>query len=317
MKAQLRQTLPAEKGWSYEIKFDGIRALAIKRGGSVQIYSRLGNDVTARFAPIAEELRRLKADDAIVDGEIVALEESGKSSFQLLQMSRLPGRKPPPICYYLFDALDLDGEKLLDRPLHERKEMLARALPEGQGMVRFSASLKGDPKKLLEQVRQRGLEGLIGKKDDSLYEPGRRSGAWIKLKVIQRQEFVIGGYTPPKGSREHFGSILVGYYDGSRLRFASKVGTGFDRALLKSLLTKFKTLAREDCPFSNLPEKSSTGGGLTAGEMTRCTWIEPRFVCEIAFNEWTRDGHLRQPVYAGLREDKRPEEVVREKPLRG
>ncbi|HWD18457.1 MAG TPA: non-homologous end-joining DNA ligase [Verrucomicrobiae bacterium] len=312
MKCQLRPNLPRDDGWVYEIKFDGIRVLAIKEGTDVKLFSRLGNDVTARFADIARDLLRLRAERAIIDGEVVALESSGKSSFQLLQMSRLPGVKPPPICYYVFDALRLDGVDLTGCPLHERKEKLAAALPEDGKLIRFSAGLKGDPQKLLEQIRARGLEGLVGKKPDSHYEPGRRSGAWIKIKVIQQQEFVIGGYTEPKGSREHFGALLVGYYRSGKLMFASKVGTGFDRALLKSLQAQFRRLTASDCPFANLPEPRAAGGGLTASEMRRCTWLQPKLVCEVVFNEWTRDGHLRQPVYSGLREDKRPEEVVRE-----
>ncbi len=154
---------------------------------------------------------------------------------------------------------------------------------------------------------------MIGKKADSPYEPGRRAGAWIKIKVIQQQEFVIGGYTQPQGSREHFGSILVGYHHAGKFLFASKVGTGFDRALLKSLLGQFRRLEQDACPFANLPEKRSAAGrGLTAAEMKRCVWLSPKLVCEVVFSEWTRDSHLRQPVYAGLREDKLPEEVVRE-----
>jgi bifunctional non-homologous end joining protein LigD len=317
MKAQLRQQFPREPGWIYEIKFDGIRALAIKRGADVKLFTRLGNDVTGRFAQIASELRGLDSENAILDGEVVALEPSGRSSFQLLQMSRLPGIKPPPICYYVFDALNLDGKDLGNLPLIERKKLLEKALPKDNGVVRFSASLNGDPEKLLDEIRKRGLEGLIGKKEDSTYEPGRRNGAWFKIKVIQQQEFVIGGYTQPKGSREHFGSVLVGYYDAGKLLFASKVGTGFDRALLKSLLAQFRRLAQEECPFTNLPEKRSAAGrGLTSAEMKRCSWIQPKLICEVIFNEWTLDGHLRQPVYAGLREDKRPEEVARERPLR-
>jgi len=317
MKARLREQFPREKGWLYEIKFDGIRAVAIKRGADVKLFTRLANDVTERFSHIARELRSLKSVDAVLDGEVVALESSGRSSFQLLQTSQLPGTKPPPICYYVFDVLNLDGKDLTKLPLTERKELLEKALPKVGGAVRFSASLMGEPGELLEQVRKRSLEGLIGKKANSIYEPGQRSGAWFKIKVIQQQEFVIGGFTQPKGSREHFGAVLVGYYEKGKLLFASKVGTGFDHALLKSLLTQFRRLAQEECPFANLPEKRSAAGrGLTSAEMKRCSWVQPNLVCEVVFNEWTRDGQLRQPVFAGLRVDKRPEEVVREKPSR-
>ena len=189
MKARLREQFPRESGWIYEIKFDGIRALAIKHDAEVKLFTRLENDVTERFAHIAKALRGLDSENAILDGEIVALEPSGRSSFQLLQTSRLPGTKPPPICYYVFDALSLGGKDLTKLPLAQRKALLEKALPNDNSTVRFSASLSGDPQALLEQVRRRGLEGLIGKKVDSIYEPGQRSGAWIKIKVIQQQEF--------------------------------------------------------------------------------------------------------------------------------
>lgn len=314
MKALLRRNPPETEGWSYEIKFDGIRALAIKQGKEVTLFSRLGHDITARYPRIAGAMAGLQSEEAVVDGEVVALEKSGKSSFQLLQRAGMAGAKAP-ICYYVFDVLRLDGRDLTARPLHERKELLHAALPEGDGPVRFSESLHGEPRQLLAEAGRLGLEGLIGKKDDSVYEPGRRSGSWIKLKVVQQQEFVIGGYTPPGGAREHFGSILAGYYQDGQLRFASKVGTGFDQAELKGLLAKFKSLARKECPFDDLPRRRSLGeAGLTASEMKKCHWIEPRLVCEVVFQEWTRDGRLRQPVYAGLRDDKKPQEVIREKP---
>jgi bifunctional non-homologous end joining protein LigD len=165
-------------------------------------------------------------------------------------------------------------------------------------------------------MQARGLEGLIAKRRDSKYEPGRRSGAWVKFKWTNEQEFVIGGYSEPKGSRAHFGALLVGYYEKGKLLFAAKVGTGFDQKLLTSLHDKFKNLVRPDCPFANLPEKISGrwGQGLSASEMRRCTWLEPNLVCQVRFAEWTRDNHLRQPAFLGLRDDKEPKEVVREKP---
>jgi bifunctional non-homologous end joining protein LigD len=164
-------------------------------------------------------------------------------------------------------------------------------------------------------MKARGLEGLIAKRSDSKYETGRRSGAWLKFKWTAEQEFVIGGYSAPRGSRKHFGAVLVGYYEGKKLRFASKVGTGFDQRTLKDLYGRFQKLVGSDCPFVNLPELAGRfGRGLTRAEMKRCTWLEPKLVCQIRFAEWTRDGHLRQPAFLGLREDKQPEEVVREKP---
>ncbi len=164
-------------------------------------------------------------------------------------------------------------------------------------------------------MQARGLEGLVGKKRDSTYEPGRRFGAWIKFKWTNEQEFVIGGYTRPQGARSHFGAILVGYYEGDKLRFASKVGTGFNETTLRLLYAEFQKLASKDCPFEDLPEqRSASTGGLSRGEMRRCTWVQPKLVCQVRFAEWTRDGHLRQPAYLGVREDKDPRLVVRERP---
>jgi bifunctional non-homologous end joining protein LigD len=182
--------------------------------------------------------------------------------------------------------------------------------------VRYSGDLGSDANALLAQVRQLGLEGLIGKQRNSVYEPDRRSGAWIKLKVLNEQEFVIGGYTPPQGARKHFGALLVGYYAGKRLLFAGKVGTGFNAKLLAALHKKFKEEEREDCPFADLPSKQ--GGqwvqGITPAMMRRLHWINPVFVGQVKFAEWTRDAKLRQPVFLGLREDKKPSEVRRETP---
>ena len=159
------------------------------------------------------------------------------------------------------------------------------------------------------------MEGLIGKQRDSVYEPGRRSGAWIKLKCVTEQEFVIGGFTPPAGARKHFGALLVGYYDKDKLRFAGKVGTGFDTKLLSSLHKKMRVEERSTCPFADLPSKQNGEWvqGITPGEMRKFTWVNPKLVCQIKFAEWTRDLKLRQPVFVGLREDKDPREVEREK----
>jgi bifunctional non-homologous end joining protein LigD len=217
---------------------------------------------------------------------------------------------------YAFDLLQLNGKDLRNQPLVERKAELERLIKEGPGAIRFSASLEGKAPELLKRVAKLGLEGLIAKRADSKYEAGRRSGAWVKLKLHQEQEMVIGGFTNPSGSRPHFGALLVGYYDGEKMVFAGKVGTGFNEALLQALHEQFKKLGQAECPFVNLPEKRSGryGAGVTASAMKRCHWVKPELVCQIKFSEWTRDGKLRQPVFLGLREDKIPREVVREIP---
>jgi bifunctional non-homologous end joining protein LigD len=313
MKAKLvEKPLPGD--WLYEIKFDGFRALALKDGNSVRLFSRNENDLGQKFPSVVLALQKIKAQDAIIDGEIVALDEKGLSSFQLLQAFDL-GEKRPPIVFYAFDLLRLNGRDLRSKPITERKSELEKLLKSSPDDVRLSASLEADVDTLLQKAREVGLEGLIGKQKDSTYEAGKRTGAWIKLKINSEQEFVIGGYTKPKGARAFFGSLLVGYYAGQKLLFAGKVGTGFTDASLRQVYRKMTENAAETCPFANLPEPrgSRYSPGLTASEMRRCSWVKPRLVCQIKFTEWTRDGKLRHPVFLGLRDDKPAAEVQRER----
>jgi len=313
MKALLVDAPPAGD-WIYEIKFDGFRAMAFRDRRGVRLLSRNNKDFAKKFPDVVAAVAALPVDDAVIDGEIVALDDKGRSSFQLLQAYEM-GEERPPLFFYAFDLLQLNGRDLRELSLTERKAELQRLLQEEDGMVRFSVSLGSDAEALLQQARELGLEGLIGKRPDSTYEAGARSGAWVKLKLHQEQEFVIGGYTPPGGSRTHFGALLVGYYQGAKLMFAGKVGTGFDRKRLAALHAQFAKIARTSCPFANLPEKRSGryGQGVTAAEMRRCHWLEPKLVAQIRFAEWTRDDRLRQPVFLGLREDKAAKDVVREK----
>ncbi len=179
--------------------------------------------------------------------------------------------------------------------------------------IRFSAGIRAESARLMREMQARGLEGLVAKKSDSKYEPGQRSGAWVKFKWSHQQEFVIGGYTPPRGSRARFGALLVGYYEQGRLLFAGKVGTGFDFHTLDTLYKRFQPLIRRECPFANLPENlPGAAKGLTESQMRLCTWLKPKLVCQVRFAEWTRDWHLRQPAFLGLREDKAPTDVARE-----
>jgi bifunctional non-homologous end joining protein LigD len=313
MKALLVEELPKGPDWIYELKFDGVRALAIKDNREVKLISRSGKNLGSKYDELLEPLKNLQSKQAVLDGEIVALDENGRSSFQLLQSFQMAGVKKPPLFYYVFDLINLDGKDLTGVPLFQRKAMLETLVAKVSPAIRFSPSIKADSARLMREMKARGLEGLIGKRRDSKYEVGRRSGGWVKFKWTNEQEFVIGGYTQPKGTRTHFGALLIGYYEKNKLLFAAKVGTGFDQKLLESLYNKFKNLIRPDCPFANLPEKRPGSSGLSAAEMRRCTWLEPKLVCQVRFAEWTRDNHLRQPAFLGLREDKRPKEVVREK----
>jgi len=313
MKARLAEKPPTDGDWSYELKFDGIRLIAVKTGKKVSLLSRNKNELAGRFPEIVEAIGNLPARECVIDGEVVALDAEGRSSFQLLQARDMEGRKSP-VYFYAFDLLQLDGRSLIALPLKARKDVLEKLCADAGDPIRYSAEIGEDARALLEEVKRRDLEGIVGKQHNSVYEPGRRSGAWIKLKCVNEQEFVIGGYTPPEGSRKNFGAILVGYYADNRLMFAGKVGTGFTANSLSMLHKKFRTEERDDCPFEDLPSKQNGKWvqAITPSMMRKLHWVNPVFVCEIKFAEWTRDGKLRAPVFLGLRDDKKPKEVVRE-----
>jgi bifunctional non-homologous end joining protein LigD len=313
MKAKLVDSTPSGD-WIYEIKFDGYRALALRGGSETRLLSRNQKDLGGRFPEVKDSIAALDIQDAIIDGEIVALDEKGRTSFQLLQSLDM-GQERPPIVFYAFDLLWLNGKNLQNLPIEERKAKLEELLKDPPGVIRYSVSFTKDVQELLNRARELGLEGLIGKRSGSRYEPGKRTGAWIKLKLHQEQEFVIGGYTEPEGSRKYFGALLVGFYEGKKLKFAGRVGTGFSEKLLRTLFSELEKIRVERFPFSNLPAvgRSRWDQGLTAAEMKRCRWVKPAMVCQIKFTEWTRDDRLRQPVFLAIRDDKNPNEVVREK----
>jgi bifunctional non-homologous end joining protein LigD len=313
MKAKLIERPPATGDWIYELKFDGIRLIAVKRDEKVTLLSRNQNDLSGRFPEILEAIENLPPRECVIDGEVVAVDDKGRSSFQLLQAHEMEGRKSP-IYFYAFDLLQLDGKSLIELPVEARKNVLEKLCADAGDPIRYSGAIGSDAKRLLEEVQRRGLEGLIGKQRNCVYEPGRRSGAWVKLKCVNEQEFVIGGYTPPQGARKHFGAILVGYYEDNKLVFAGKVGTGFTAKSLSMLHKKFQKEARDDCPFVDLPSRQNGQWvlGITPSMMKKMHWVNPKFVAQIKFAEWTRDGKLRAPVFLGLREDKKPTDIVRE-----
>ena len=297
--------------WRLEIKLDGYRAIAVINEGNVELWSRNHKPLTDDYPEVVEALKKIPCVNAVIDGEIVALDEQGRSRFQLLQNR---GESRPPIVYYVFDLLHHDGRSLLRTPIEERQIALEVLVGKGSAALRCSPVFTVPPENLLREVRAKHLEGIIAKAPGSLYEPDRRSGAWLKCKVHGEQEFVIGGFTPPKNSRKHFGAILVGYYDAGKLMYAGKVGSGFDTERLTSLHREFMRRRIDKSPFANLPlsSRSRFGTGMTASTMRQVTWLQPELVAQVKFTEWTSDGLLRQPVFLGLRTDKKAREVVRE-----
>jgi len=311
MLATLDERAPSDKGWLFEIKFDGVRVLAARRGEQVELYGRSGQLITGRYPDLVRSLLALPVEHFVIDGEIVALDESGRPSFQRLQprMALTDLREIEaaaarvPVEGVFFDCLALDGRDLRRLPLTRRKDCLRLLVPP-LGPVHYVDHVLEHGPAFLEAANEQRLEGIVAKKAASLYTGGR-SRDWIKIKCQRRQEFVIGGYTDPQGSRGHFGALHIGVYDGARLVYVSKVGTGFDQAGLKSLWEKLQPLARATPPFDT--------GAIPKGKSHH--WVEPRLVCEVRFSDWTNDGGIRHPTFIGLRSDKRPEDCRREATL--
>ncbi|HZZ20685.1 MAG TPA: non-homologous end-joining DNA ligase [Opitutaceae bacterium] len=312
MKALASTVIPTGT-WHCEIKFDGYRAVAVIDKGNVQLWSRNRKELSADFPEVVAELKKLHCTSAVIDGEIVALDTQGRSRFQLLQ-NRGAADPDSRIVYYAFDLMQLDGVSRMADSLEQRTGFLKHLVKGGGRHVQLSREFLTEPVMLFAEAAKNGLEGIIAKRPDSIYEPDRRSGAWLKCKVVAEQEFVVGGFTEPRNSRQYFGALLVGYFEGGKLRYAGKVGTGFDGAMLGDLHAQFLKKKVEKCPFSDLPSnrKSRFGAGMGPTEMRRVTWIRPAFVAQVKFAEWTGDGLLRQPVFLGLRRDKAAKDVGRE-----
>ena len=299
MKAVLADTPFSDPDWIFERKLDGIRCLATRDAEGVRLVSRTGRGMNHEYPTIVAALERESSDDFVADGEIVAF-ENGITSFSRLQRR---GRERVPVFLYLFDLPRHAGEDLRNLPLRQRKARLRRALEFG-GPLRFNPHRNGEHgEEMYREACQKGLEGVIAKRADSPYLSGGRSRDWLKLKCHAEQELVIGGYTAPKGSRTEFGALLVGHYDGATLRYAGKVGTGFDHYTLRDLGERMRKLEQDESPFERFkPVPPGTH------------WVRPELVAQIGFTEWTRDGRLRHPRFLGLRDDKPASEVVREVP---
>jgi bifunctional non-homologous end joining protein LigD len=302
MLATLADGLPRGEDWAFEPKWDGYRVLAYVRENEVELRSRRDQDYTQRFETVARALpRAVRTPNCVLDGEVCAVDEQGKSSFSLMQQGR--GR----LVYYVFDALEIDGEPLIELPLLERRQRLERLLDERSQAVRPTGEFD-DGQALLEAAQKQGLEGVMAKRRSSQYEPGRRSRNWQKVKVRPEQEFVIVGYTKGQGRRAKLGSLVVAVRERGGLRWVGNVGTGFTERTLDELLRRLRPLEGPDSPLAIVPKMPRVKKG-------DVVWVEPELVAQVQFAEWTHDGHLRAPAFLGLREDKPPEEVRREMPI--
>lgn len=302
-------SLPDEPGrWEYQLKLDGYRAIAFKTGGKLHLRSRNDNDFSVRYPSVLRGLARLP-NETVIDGELVALDDDGRPSFNTLQNYSSP---KIPIIYYVFDVMVLAGRDVKAETLEARREVLERKiLPKLTEPVRYTGELKASLRDLIESVRAQRLEGLVAKRRDSRYEPGLRSGAWMKSRINQGQEFVIGGYTI---GTKTFDALIFGYYEGDRLIYAARTRNGFTPAMREQLFRKFHSLEIRECPFANLPEAKSGrwGQGLTKAKMADCRWLKPLLVGQFEFLEWTGENHLRHTRFVGLREDKPARAVRRE-----
>jgi bifunctional non-homologous end joining protein LigD len=307
MAARLVEQLPQGDQWLYEVKWDGYRALLLKDGSRVQIRSRNNKDLTGDYPSVAAGAARMNAKTAVIDGEVVAVDANGRPSFQALQHRR--AQTGHAIAFYAFDLLHVDGEDLRSSPLEQRRRRLPAVLT-GTGLL-ISEALAGTAAQVVDAVSRLGLEGVVAKRRDSHYQPGERSGAWVKLKLDRQQEFVVGGYRPGNHGVD---ALLVGVYEGKALRFAGKVRAGMNPPVRRVLFEALTPLHVTGCPFVDLPigRTNRWGTGITVEELSELQWVKPQLVVQIRFVEWTAEGLLRHSAFLGVRSDKRAKDVRRE-----
>lgn len=286
-----------DKDWVFEIKYDGYRAVSYLINSDVTIMSRKNLPFNKKFPPVVEALKELGLE-AILDGEVVALNEEGRSDFQLLQQWQKNGEGE--LVYYVFDLLWINGYNLMHLPLVERKEILQQILPN-HPMIRYSDHIENDGNKFFKAATEQGLEGIMAKERDSPYTPQLRTKQWLKIKTNQRQEVVIAGFTETRGSRSHFGALVLGVYENNQLIYVGHTGSGFTEKTLEATYKRLKPLITAKSPFAKKPKTNMP-----------CTWVKPILVCEVKFSEWTKDNILRQPIFVGLREDKNAKDVHKE-----
>jgi DNA ligase D-like protein (predicted ligase) len=301
-------TLPDDPArWEYQLKLDGYRAIAFKTNGKMRLRSRNDKDFSLQYPSVLRGLAELP-DETVIDGEIVAFDADGRPSFSALQNSSAR----TPIIYFVFDVMVLRGRDVKATRLEARRELLERqVLPALAEPVRYAGVLQARLRDLIQSVKVQKLEGLVAKRRDSMYEPGRRSGAWMKTRVNQGQAFVIGGYTVGTTT---FDALIIGYFEGDRLMYAARTRNGFTPAVRAQVFRKCRPLEIAECPFANLPEAKSGrwGQGLTLAKMADCRWLKPQLVGQFEFLEWTGENHLRHTKFIALREDKPARDVRRE-----
>jgi bifunctional non-homologous end joining protein LigD len=305
MLATLAKEVPNGSGWVFEVKWDGYRAIATVAGGEATLTSRNDNDLTDRFPTVAKALEKaVKTPHCVLDGEVCAIGEDGRATFSAMQQ----GKAGTSYVYFAFDVLEVEGEPLVDLPLTERRKRLEKLLDRSNRGVQLSEAFD-DGDALYEAAVEQRFEGIIAKRADSRYQVGKRTREWLKVKTEERQEFVIAGYTKGQGRRSNtLGSLILAVTRAGELVYVGNCGTGFTDAEIKKLLAKLRPLERKEMPFRARPKMPKVRKG-------DVVWVEPKLVCEVRFNEWTHDGHLRAPSYQGLREDKSAAEVRREEPL--
>jgi bifunctional non-homologous end joining protein LigD len=294
MLAKESDTPFSDEDWIYEIKWDGYRALAELQKGAVKLYSRNGNSFVDVYPDVTAALKSIKVN-AVVDGEIVVLNEAGDPDFQKLQ--HYDGNRHLPIQYYVFDVLELNGKKLYDVPLIERKELLQKLIPSSD-VIKYSDHVEEQGEEFFRLVEERNMEGIMAKRKSSLYYPGKRTSDWLKIKHHKSDEAIIGGFTAPRGGRKYFGALVLGIYDEGKFKYIGHTGSGFDSKLLKELYQQLQPLIIDESPFD---ERVKTNMPVT--------WVQPKLVCEMKFTEWTSDGKLRHPIFLRLRPDKSAKQV--------
>jgi bifunctional non-homologous end joining protein LigD len=299
MMAESAKTPFDSPEWIFEIKLDGYRAITVfDAAGKPHLWSRNGLPLEAKFPAVAKAVSKLRLRSTVLDGEVVAVDENGIPRFQLLQ--RFQKQPTAPTLYYVFDVLWHDGHDLTGKPLLERKAVLARILKPKAG-IQPGSYIEAEGKALFDVTKGKGMEGIIAKRKDSIYRPGKRTSDWLKIKARLQQEFVVGGFTAPKGSRKYLGAIVLGAFTKGKLRHYGYAGSGFSEKGLKDAVEKMKPLFTEKCPFANPPNLKET-----------IQWVRPKLVCEVEYAELTADDQLRQTTFLGWRDDKKAKEVVLE-----